>query len=154
MSEKDVWRERYEKYLKSQEWKQIRERAIEGNYNQNSDASNGDEEQLYCCDGCGWNFRKKKLQVHHIHYHGFIWGQEKRSDLMVVCSLCHLKEDEKRAERGRRRSQEAWDNALLDAAFQTYLDTKYYEGYDPPDPEWEWECFIRWLEIKQLQEWF
>lgn len=148
MTTASLWHERYEQYLKSPQWKRIRDKAIDGNYDRRYVTETGDTDRCYSCDCCGWQFKKTELEVHHLHYHA-PWGHEKRIDLLVVCHHCHVEEDKKRAARGRERSEEALENSMMAAIYQSYLDTMYGEGYEPDDPEWEYEKFLRWHERKQ-----
>jgi hypothetical protein len=65
-------------YLKSDHWKAVRGRALlrAGGY----------------CAGCRRQMRH--LEVHHLTYRNL--GQEKESDLMVLCHRCHEKEHGRR----------------------------------------------------------
>jgi 5-methylcytosine-specific restriction endonuclease McrA len=78
-------REEYQKYIRSKEWKQraSRMRKLAG----------------YRCQRCG----KKgvPLDVHHLTYERF--GNERDSDLLVVCRPCHRIEDNIR--RGKNKSR-------------------------------------------------
>ena len=61
----------YEEYLKSADWKARRETAL--------------AKAKYTCDQCG----AKASQVHHTSYDNL--GNEKDSDLTVLCGKCHMK---------------------------------------------------------------
>ena len=61
----------YDEYLKSAEWKARRETAL--------------AKAKYTCDQCG----ARASQVHHTSYDNL--GNEKDSDLTVLCGKCHMK---------------------------------------------------------------
>ena len=61
----------YQEYIDSEEWAILRKEAL---YWAN-----------YACEHCGW---LENLDVHHIRYRGS-WGNEKVSDLQVLCRRCH-----------------------------------------------------------------
>jgi hypothetical protein len=64
------WNEKYEKYLNSNEWKELRQRIL-----------NRDK---YICQICKTN---KAVQVHHLTYKRL--GNEQDFDLISVCLPCH-----------------------------------------------------------------
>lgn len=100
---------RYNEYIKSPQWKQRREQAL---------ARSG-----YCCEKCGFSKWSKKLEVHHITYERL--GNERASDLQVLCQECHKEEDAKRAAAGRVKSY----NALWDARFNGWASKVYGEDW-------------------------
>ncbi len=69
---KKKWREKYDNYLKSDEWKEKRKRIL--------------ERDNYICQCCLIN---KATEVHHLSYH--IDHDEPAFDLISVCRLCHEK---------------------------------------------------------------
>jgi 5-methylcytosine-specific restriction endonuclease McrA len=76
----------YEKYLETFEWKVRRLRAIR-------DA--GDK-----CQRCG---RDKGLEAHHLRYTNL--GNEPPEDLIVLCTICHMREhDDPNSKSNRRRA--------------------------------------------------
>lgn len=74
---KDERRLRYELYLKSEKWKQIRIRKF--------------KQVGRKCEVCG---SKKNLQCHHLNYERL--GKERLSDLQILCTDCHAIADEER----------------------------------------------------------
>lgn len=75
---------RYEDYLRSDRWKNIRELLFEHRGRR--------------CEACG---KTENLEVHHLTYRRL--GQERAEDLMIVCPACHEWEDRKRKRRNRER---------------------------------------------------
>ncbi|HKZ77750.1 MAG TPA: hypothetical protein VJ124_05450 [Pyrinomonadaceae bacterium] len=67
----------YEQYLQSDTWKQRRQATI--------------ERANYRCEICG---ERDGLQVHHLNYERL--GNERPSDLKVVCQGCHWIADSQR----------------------------------------------------------
>lgn len=63
----------YKQYVRSQEWKAFRERAI---------SHHGSK-----CAHCG---RADRLHVHHVNYSRV--GREQLSDVQVLCHDCHARE--------------------------------------------------------------
>lgn len=59
----------YVEYMQSKAWKE---------------KSNAWRKEAGCCEVCGGT---KKLQCHHKHYQTF--KNERREDIMVVCTQCH-----------------------------------------------------------------
>ncbi|MDK2957287.1 MAG: hypothetical protein PWQ57_2783 [Desulfovibrionales bacterium] len=138
-------RKEYEKYIANPAWKKIRDEAIESTY---LEEPNGDPDRgNYHCEGCGWNFKKNELEVHHRHYRTL--GNESRSDLAVVCAQCHAKLDSIRAKDGKYRS----DKALYDARFDGYMTAVYGEGWEfRLDPSYYYDEFDEWSERKDEKE--
>ncbi len=62
----------YIKYLESEHWQGVRARAL----NRADDA----------CQECG---SEVDLHVHHLNYENI--GNEKDTDLVVICEVCHIK---------------------------------------------------------------
>lgn len=67
---KESRKEWYQEYLKSEHWKETREKAL--------------KRSGYKCQVCGYN---KNLQVHHNTYKNI--GHEDPTDLVVLCWKCH-----------------------------------------------------------------
>lgn len=65
---------RYQSYLRSDHWRETRERALN---------RAGRE-----CEGCGES--GQRLHVHHVSYERI--GDERPSDLRVLCTSCHREE--------------------------------------------------------------
>jgi hypothetical protein len=65
--------ERYAEYLKSSEWKIIRDKKL--------------NTAKYVCDGCGE--KSGAMQVHHLNYDRI--GCELLTDLASYCIVCHKK---------------------------------------------------------------
>lgn len=68
------YREKYEKYLSSKKWKEIREKIAK---NKN-----------YTCEKCQKKIYKG-FHIHHLNYNNL--GNEKDSDLIFLCKNCHEK---------------------------------------------------------------
>lgn len=64
---------KYQEYLKSGEWKYLRDKKL--------------KQANYTCDGCGEQYRA--LEVHHLTYERI--GEELLTDLVVFCPQCHKK---------------------------------------------------------------
>lgn len=123
----------YDRYIASQEWKDKRERSLKFAYSKGK----------YWCQDCGWDFPKDQLEVHHLTYDRL--GKERDSDLLVVCSRCHEKQDKIRAKKGRQRSESALDDARLDGwASKTFGED--WAGYH--DEDYVTEKFEDWLRRK------
>ena len=122
----------YDRYISSQRWRDKRERALESAH----------YKERYWCQDCGWDFPKDQLEVHHLTYERL--GREKDSDLIVVCSRCHQKQDKLRAKRGREKSSSALYEAQLDGWATAVYGEEWYCDHDPAiiDKEfrnWLWE---------------
>lgn len=140
-------RERYERCIASNKWKAIRERALEKSYN--ADAPASEIYGNYRCQKCQWYFKKDQLEVHHRHYQTL--GNEQLDDLMVLCTRCHKHQDEVRAAEGRRRGEDA----LEEARFAGWATKVYGEDwmlkYDPSDLADE---FYDWVERKESEDYW
>jgi 5-methylcytosine-specific restriction endonuclease McrA len=113
------WRKKYEKHIKSQKWRNIRDSMFK---------LRGKK-----CESCGES--SYALEVHHLTYERM--GNESPKDLMVLCKECHKKEDNKRKHNSfvKRR------NARINKAFMTWCLNSEAE----PDGH-EWERFCDWFE--------
>jgi 5-methylcytosine-specific restriction endonuclease McrA len=67
------FKKQYQKYLKSEKWKEIKCQLF--------------KERGSACEKCGSG---KSLQVHHLHY-GNVF-RELLEDLQILCKKCHRKE--------------------------------------------------------------
>ena len=117
----------YEKYIKSAKWKRI--------------SKDLKKQAGYRCAHCG--FSSATLEVHHLTYERF--GNERMSDLVVLCKPCHDKADEKRVKERESRGEET----RLNHAFGTYMEKKYGPDtilYATSDDH---EEFMDWLRNKQ-----
>ena len=90
------WRKKYEKHLKSAQWKNTRRVLFR---------LRGEK-----CEVC--KKPSPNLEIHHLNYKRL--GSELASDLKIVCKKCHAQEDRKReilaiAERQARRHSSAFD---------------------------------------------
>lgn len=70
---KGNWRKLYTDYLRSEEWKAVREKLF--------------IERGKICECCG---SEKKIHVHHLHYNTLTF--ERMEDLKVLCEKCHNQE--------------------------------------------------------------
>lgn len=66
----------YKKYIRSKEWKQIAQQVM--------------ERDGYRCRCCGRTKDEAKLSVHHSTYEHLFDEQDNLSDLITVCTVCHL----------------------------------------------------------------
>lgn len=123
----------YERYISSPEWKKKREKALKSAHYKGK----------YWCQDCGWNFKVDQLEVHHLTYERL--GKERDTDLIVVCSRCHKKQDKVRAKKGQQKSAEA----LYDAQLDGWASKVYGEDwYEYQDEDYIAEMFDDWLERK------
>jgi hypothetical protein len=127
------WHKQYDKYLKSEIWKEKRKEAI--------------DRSKYTCEKCHQSFiDSSKLDVHHITYDR-VGGRELPGDLKVVCYSCHRKADIKREQIveddrsenyyisridgfAKRNHGENWDLLSFDEReeeFQKCMYQKYYK---------------------------
>jgi hypothetical protein len=124
--ERDVdWRIKYEKHLKSAQWKNTRRDLFR---------LRGQK-----CEVC--KMLSPNLEIHHLNYKRM--GHELPSDLKIVCKKCHAEEDRKReilaiAERQARRHSSAFDTWFFK---KTGFESFYANESD-------WNDFERWLERK------
>ncbi len=134
----------YIRYLSTAKWKQKREQFINTNYNNEIDRACGDNNKLYMCDRCGWNFCYAELEVHHKHYDTL--GAESRCDVLVVCHTCHALEDKKRVLKTDQRNLDALDRAQ----FEGWLQALYGVDYQDLDLDLDikYEEFCAFIEKK------
>lgn len=71
--ENDEFKSKYQKYLKSKEWSDIRNDLF--------------HVRGRACERCG---SAKNLQIHHITYRNVF--KEEPEDLEILCASCHMKE--------------------------------------------------------------
>lgn len=119
----------YSEYINSATWKQVRAAAI--------------ERAQYRCEVCGMSKWSVKLEVHHKTYDRF--KRELPTDLQVLCPDCHKVEDEKRAKRGRVKSQRALNSARLNG-WATKVYGEHWE--DRYDDDHVAQRFEEWQERK------
>jgi 5-methylcytosine-specific restriction endonuclease McrA len=119
------WRARYAAVLRSARWKNMRLDLIK--------LTDGK------CERC--QASSADLQLHHLTYERL--GAERRKDVQLLCFVCHKTAD------GEREvlQQLASGRRQTDAAFTTYLTTRYGHGHHPD--EREWHEFNDWLERKR-----
>jgi len=86
----------------------------------------------YKCETCE---KRGYLEVHHSNYKCLY--QERFDDVYVLCKECHPEEDDI-----RRRS----------AAYETYMEKKYGEGWINYNNQATKAEFDRWLELKECEE--
>lgn len=67
---------RYDRYIRSKEWKQIAAKVM--------------ERDGYRCRCCGRTAEEAKLSVHHCTYENLFDESEHLTDLITVCTVCHL----------------------------------------------------------------
>jgi 5-methylcytosine-specific restriction endonuclease McrA len=118
----------YAKYIKSARWRNISE-AMK-------------KHAKYVCARC--KTHTPILEVHHKNYERL--GNERMSDLEVLCMPCHNNADRQRVERREDRlEQRKYDRAL-----ETYVASKY--GGDLIDVSGVEEEFQDWLARKHYGE--
>jgi len=123
MSPLDEWRERYNRRIRSTQWKNLKRDLIRLRGNQ--------------CERCAG---VTALELHHKTYERL--GFEQPSDLELLCYDCHRAADEERAAASRARAALKRYASGLD----TYATKKYGEYWDGRDLEAISEEFDRWLE--------
>jgi len=111
----------YLAYIKSERWQQKRRWTLS--------LANG------VCQECG--MRDAPLEVHHLTYERL--GNERPTDLVVVCRECHKKLD---AERKEKAADARWDARVDGWATKVYGEG-WEDYYDYWDVEEEFES---WLE--------
>lgn len=103
---------RYEDYLKSDQWRQIRELLFKRRGRK--------------CESCG---SIENLEIHHLNYRHL--GKERPEDLKILCQPCHAREDSRRKYRNlENREFASWFRARTDQ-----------DPYDATEDDWEafWE---------------
>ena len=119
------WRIRYEKYIRSTQWKNMRKDILRLRDR---------------CEGCG---TKHSLELHHKTYERL--GRELISDLEVLCKSCHETADRERVQRGIERSA----STKFEAGLETYGIKKYGEDWQERfDEDRISEEFETWLESR------
>ena len=126
---------KYNAYIKSAQWRNIRAMLIK-------DASN----QCSKCKALGYSSRP--LEIHHKTYERL--GRESLNDLEVLCKSCHEQADLVRAAEGKARSEKAVSDTIYQNGRNTYMTKKYGEGW--LDDGHDIEEFDEWLDKKQEQE--
>ena len=100
--------QQYREVLKSKRWKEFSRYAVHQAQNE--------------CQRCG--MPKKPLHTHHLHYETL--GNEKLTDVEVVCRDCHPEADEERAKASAIRA----DDRQFHNGYETYMRKKYGEGFE------------------------
>jgi 5-methylcytosine-specific restriction endonuclease McrA len=125
-----IWRAKYREVVNSSRWKKLRQKFI--------------ERQDSKCLRCGWCKvawdKSRNLELHHKTYDRL--GEERESDLELVCSVCHELADVQRARESRKRAE----NKLYDAQFYGWASKVY--GDDFQEDEDMHDRFIDWKERK------
>lgn len=93
------------------------------------------------CARCGCT--SGVFHVHHLDYDRL--GNERLTDVQIVCNECHPRADQERARKNESRAEErAYDNALA-----TYARKKYGENVEIDEAIMEefydWQC-AKWNE--------
>lgn len=126
------WQKVYRAYLRSDIWKQIRNRILKRSAGK--------------CEDCGKIILDP--DVHHINYDR-VGGRETDDDLKVLCFSCHQKADIARARGTDKRRKDGLYWARLNGfASRKYGDDWYYH-YDEANVEIE---FISYLYKQYCQE--
>jgi len=79
----------YHEYIKSSEWRQIRQRRLQFD--------------LFKCRTCE---NEKRLEVHHVHYRNL--GHENIEDLITLCKNCHYAITKSMRRKEKRGLWERW----------------------------------------------
>jgi hypothetical protein len=120
--------EKYTTHLKSEAWSRFRRSII--------------SERGQKCEACG--NEGTGLQLHHLTYERL--GDERPSDVQLLCWMCHRKADEKREREARIRSE----RSLYDARLNGWAKRKYGEEWDYyHDTEQVSEEFDAWVESRE-----
>lgn len=126
-----TWREQYTAVIASKRWRRLRVKRLANSEN--------------CCERCGWKKeswdKSRSLDLHHRTYDRL--GEERADDLELVCSVCHIRADQERADDGRKKSADA----LYDAQFDGWATKVYGEFYD--EDEDMHDRFIEWQERQE-----
>lgn len=136
-SRKMTWKEKYYEVIASARWKKIRQRFI--------NKANG------TCPKCGWKKeswdKSRTLDLHHKTYERL--GNERDSDLELVCSVCHAKADIDRAAKNRREAEIKRSIALDNARFDGWARKVYGDDYYDEDGD----KYRRYADWAERQEW-
>jgi hypothetical protein len=106
------------------------------------------------CENCGDPFLPSRgFGVHHITYDRF--RNERLSDLLFLCELCHRAADREREKRNQQAYEAAGEEAREAAWKNSYFTTKYGEDWWQiygDDPQALEEDFQAWRERKQEEQ--
>ena len=100
----------------------------------------------YTCQGCKTKFHSGQLNVHHRNYDSF--GNERMSDLQVLCRSCHSAADAHRVEQVAVRGEQRQS----DAACHSFLSKKYGDNYSSFANDGMYEEVDRWRAKKHYGE--
>ena len=125
---------RYEAHINSSKWKNTcaAVRRLHGNR----------------CQKCGHG--SARLEVHHINYERL--GDERLSDLMLLCPDCHAAEDKKREKASKEKSAAALRAAHRDARYRGYMKARFGEYWEDHETEDIADEFDEWLRQKEEEE--
>lgn len=71
-----VWKQNYERYLKTEHWKMLRRQVL--------------TRDKYRCQGCGCAVSEDTAEVHHLSYVGFTRvGRSYMFECVSLCGTCH-----------------------------------------------------------------
>lgn len=115
-----TWREEYNAYILSEQWRRIRINVL----------ARADGK----CEAC--EIHRAYLEVHHLHYKTF--KNESLTDLVACCPECHKLLDAKRESETFHR--------IEDARFHGWCNKVYGEDGDYFDEEEAHERYCAWLE--------
>jgi hypothetical protein len=135
----------YKKYIGSQKWKAKRDKKL--------------EQAGYRCEKCGVSKYSKKLEVHHLNYGNL--GNEKLSELIVLCKECHEKADTVREKETReiieyKRKAGALDSicdpgSKLRKGFEGWLNNRYgttgWGMVSPIQLKKDYRSFLHWIKV-------
>jgi 5-methylcytosine-specific restriction endonuclease McrA len=121
VNEKVPYTEDYLATLKSQAWRELKERK--------------QEECGFACEIC--ETPSDRLELHHRHYRSI--GKEKTTDVQLLCRQCHETEDQKRIHaRFRQRYR----------AINTYALKRWGRGWERiisfPEAADEFDAWLTW----------
>jgi hypothetical protein len=105
----------YRQVIASQRWKWMKDKVIRVRGNR--------------CEGCGET--GCRLELHHDTYERL--GRELPQDVRLLCQDCHRAEDIFRAERGRRKSEDAYHWACIDGWMSRRHGEDWDVYYDPSE---------------------
>jgi hypothetical protein len=124
-----VWQQRYFERVRSPEWRGLKAHLMRYRGNR--------------CERCG---DYVPLELHHKSYDRL--GNERASDLELVCRACHQEADRERAAEGERRKREA----IRVTAINTYATKRFGPDWrNHHDHEWVAAEFDRWLAKKKAE---
>ena len=124
IEENTEWRKKYDAHIRSAQWKGTRAAIF---------MMRGAK-----CEDCGYG--SATLQLHHLTYERM--GNERLTDLVILCRKCHVKADAKRdaeTERKRKKREAVW---RLDKQFNRWCAKRGVYGDAREDMVDAFNCWV------------